>query len=159
MSEPPRHGASFGKVLGLRLEVNYMNGLPLENDAACNASPRARETKVPASVWDCAPVGGFAQVLPIQFEKGYVVRFAVACRTPDEDLQHRLEFSPRGTDDLSNLLGGPLLFERLVTLAGQPRDLSFLAVICGTVTRSRHSAALRYLRLAAARFSRFAACS
>src|SRR5215467_10255619 len=45
MSEPPCHGASFGKVLGLRLEVNYMNGLPLENDAACNTSTRARETK------------------------------------------------------------------------------------------------------------------
>jgi hypothetical protein len=45
MSEPPRHGASFGKLLGLRLEVNYMNGLPLENDAACNTSTCARETK------------------------------------------------------------------------------------------------------------------
>ena len=45
MSESPRHGASFGKVIGLRLKVNYMNGLPLENDAACNTSTSARETK------------------------------------------------------------------------------------------------------------------
>src|SRR5262249_28163489 len=73
VSEPPRQGASFGKVLDLRLEVNYMNGLPLENGAARNTSTRARETKT-LRVWDCAPVGGFTYVLPIQFEKGYVVR-------------------------------------------------------------------------------------
>src|SRR5262249_11438564 len=60
VSELPRQGASFGKVLGLRLEVNYMNGLPLENDAACNSSTRARETKAPSPVWEGAPVGGFA---------------------------------------------------------------------------------------------------
>jgi hypothetical protein len=82
------------------LEVNYMKGLPLENDAACNASTRARETKAPSPVWEGAPVGGFAEVLPIQFEKGYVVRFAVACRTPDDDLQDGLEFGPRSTDYL-----------------------------------------------------------
>jgi hypothetical protein len=60
MSEPPRHGASFGKVLGLCLEVNYVKGFPLENDAACNAFTRARETKAPSPVWEGAPVGGFA---------------------------------------------------------------------------------------------------
>jgi hypothetical protein len=45
-------------------------------------------------------VGGFTYFLPIQFEKGYVVRFAVACRTLDDDLQHTLEFGPRSADDL-----------------------------------------------------------
>ena len=37
-----------------------MNGFPLENDAACNSSTRARETKAPSPVWEGAPVGGFA---------------------------------------------------------------------------------------------------
>jgi hypothetical protein len=77
-----------------------MNGFPLENDAARNASARARKTKAPSPVWEGAPVGGFTQLLPIQFEKGYVVRFAVACRTSDHDLQDGLEFGPRSTDDL-----------------------------------------------------------
>jgi hypothetical protein len=45
VSQPPRDGASFRKVLGLRLEVNYMNRAPLENGAACNTSMRAGETK------------------------------------------------------------------------------------------------------------------
>jgi hypothetical protein len=59
VSEPPRQGASFGKFLGLGLEVKYMKGLPLENDAACNTSARARKTKALSPVWECAPVGGF----------------------------------------------------------------------------------------------------
>jgi len=45
VSQPPRDGASFGKVLGLRLEVNYMNGAPLENGAARNTSMRAGKTE------------------------------------------------------------------------------------------------------------------
>jgi hypothetical protein len=100
VSEPSSEGASFGKFLGLGLEVSYMNGLPLENDAACNTSARARETKALSPMSECAPVGGFAQVLSIQFEKGYIVCFAVACRTSDDDLQDGLEFGPRSTDDL-----------------------------------------------------------
>ena len=45
VSEPFCQGASFGEVLGLGLDVNYMNGFPLEKEAACNSSARARETK------------------------------------------------------------------------------------------------------------------
>src|SRR6516225_10306644 len=45
VSQPPRQGTSLGKVLGLCLEVNYMNRLLIENRAACNTSARARETK------------------------------------------------------------------------------------------------------------------
>jgi hypothetical protein len=59
VSEPPRQGASFGKVLGLGLEVSYMNGLPLEDDAARNTSARARKTKALSPMSECAPVGGF----------------------------------------------------------------------------------------------------
>jgi hypothetical protein len=59
VSEPPSQGASFGKVLGLGLEVSYMNGLPLENDAACNTSARARKTKALSPMSECAPVGSF----------------------------------------------------------------------------------------------------
>jgi hypothetical protein len=44
VSQPPREGASFGKFVGLRLEVNYMKWLPINNGAACNSSARARET-------------------------------------------------------------------------------------------------------------------
>src|SRR5215467_13987209 len=45
VSEPFCQGASFGEVLGLGLDVNYMNGFPLEKEAPCNSSARARETK------------------------------------------------------------------------------------------------------------------
>src|SRR5262249_51253402 len=59
VSEPPRHGTSFGKFLRLRLEVNYMNRLPIDHGAACNASTAARETKANLCR-DSTPVRGCA---------------------------------------------------------------------------------------------------
>ena len=44
VSKPSREGASFGKFVSLRLEVNYMNRLSIDNGAARNTSTRARET-------------------------------------------------------------------------------------------------------------------
>jgi hypothetical protein len=44
MSQPSREGASFGKFLRLRLEVNYMDGFSLENRATRNMATNARET-------------------------------------------------------------------------------------------------------------------
>jgi hypothetical protein len=70
-------------------------------------------------------VGGYTYVLPIQFENGYIVRFAEGRRTPDNDLQHGLELGRRSTDDFQNLRCRRPLFKRLVTLAGEPRDLCF----------------------------------
>src|SRR6516165_5734690 len=135
-----------------------MNRFPLENRTACNLPTHARETNTDL-LRDRTPVGGYTQVLPVEFVNGRVVSLTEACRTPDDDLQHGLEFGRRSTDDLENLGCRPLLFKRLVTLAGEPRDVCFLAVIRGTVARSGRNAALRYLRLALSRFSRFAACS
>ena len=65
--------------------------------------------------------------MTIQFENGYVIRIAESCRTPDYDLQHGLEFGRRSTDDLKDLGCRPLLFQRLVTLAGEACNLCFLA--------------------------------
>ena len=100
MAQPPGKGVSFGKFLRRRLEVNYMNRLPVNNGAACNASTRARETNADLLRQNCTPVRGYMKGLPVQFKNGHVVRAAEACRTPDDDLQHRLEFGPRSTDDL-----------------------------------------------------------
>jgi hypothetical protein len=44
MSQPSREGASFGKFHRLRLEVNYVNRIPLENRAAYNMPTHAWET-------------------------------------------------------------------------------------------------------------------
>ena len=60
---------------------------------------------------DRTPVGGYTNVLPIQFENGYIVRFAEARRTPDNDLQHSLEFGRRSADDLKNFRCRPLLLQ------------------------------------------------
>src|SRR5215469_253029 len=105
---------------------------------------------------NCTPVRGRnTQMLPIEFKNAHVVRFAEARRTPDNDLQHGLEFVRRSTDDLKNLRGRPLLLQRLITLAAKARDLSFLAGSGGTALA--HS--FYGFRLAASRLSRFAACS
>jgi hypothetical protein len=57
VSQPSREGASLGKFVSLRLEVNYMNRPSIDNDAARNTSTRARETKADL-VRDRTPVGG-----------------------------------------------------------------------------------------------------
>jgi hypothetical protein len=125
MSQPSREGVSFGKFLRLRLEINYMNRFPIENRAACNLPTHARETNADL-LRDRTPVGGYTQILPVEFENGHVVSFAEACSTPCDDLQHRLEFGRRSADDLKNLRCGRLLFLRLVQFAGEPGDLCFL---------------------------------
>ena len=102
MSQPSREGAALGKFLGLRLEINDMNRFPVENRTACNLPAHARETNT-GLLRDRTPVGGYTQVLPVEFENGHVVRFAEARRTPDDNLQHGLEFGRRSADDLKNL--------------------------------------------------------
>jgi hypothetical protein len=134
MSEPSREGASFGKVLGLRLEVNDMDGLPLENDAACNTSGRAGTPSADILLRNRTPVGCRMQILLVEFNNGYVVRFAEACRTLGDNLQHGLECGRRSTDNLKNLRRGRLLFVRFVQFAAKPRDLSFPTSNGGTTT-------------------------
>ena len=114
MSLPLRHGASFGKFLGLRLEIKYVDRPPLENGAACNTPTRARETNADFSR-NRTPVGGRTQVLPVELENRHVVCFAEARRTPDDNLQHGLEFGRRSADDFENLRCRRPLFQRLVS--------------------------------------------
>jgi hypothetical protein len=67
----------------------------------------------------------------------------------------------RRADDFENFGRGGQLFQCLVTLAGEPRELCFLAGSGGTTTvrgRWRIAALSRY-RLAVSRFNWFAACS
>ena len=124
MAQAFREGAAFGKFLRLRPEINYTNRFSLENRTACNLPTHARETNAEL-LRDRTPVGGYTQVLPVQFEKGYVVCFAVACRAPDDDFQHGLEFGRRSADDPKNLRRSRLLFLRLVQFAAKPCGLSF----------------------------------
>jgi hypothetical protein len=131
MSQPSREGAAFGKFLGLSLDVNYMNRFPIENRTAGNLPTHARETNADL-LRERTSVGGYAQVLPVEFKNGHVVRFAEACRTSGDNLQHGLEFSRRSADDLENLRCGGLLFLCLVQFAGEPCDLGFLAGSGGT---------------------------
>jgi hypothetical protein len=57
-----------------------MNGLPLENNAACNTSSRARETKALAEVWGCVALKG-AYALPMTKSERNVFR-TIAGREP-----------------------------------------------------------------------------
>src|SRR6516162_553557 len=125
VSQPPRESASSGKFLCLRLEINYMNRFPLENRTACNLPTHARETNTDL-LRDRTPVGGYTQVLPVEFVNGRVVSLTEARRTSDYNLQHGLEFGRRSADDLKNLRCRRLLFPRIVQLAGEPRDFGFL---------------------------------
>jgi hypothetical protein len=103
-----------------------MNRFPLENRTACNLPTHARETNTDL-LRDRTPVGGYAQVLPVEFVNGRVVSLTEARRTSDYNLQHGLEFGRRSADDLKNLRSRRLLFPRIVQLAGEPRDLGLLA--------------------------------
>src|SRR6516162_4400814 len=125
MSKPSREGASFGKFLRLRLEINYMHRSSLENRATRNLATKARETNADF-LRNRTPVGGRMQVLLVEFKNGHVVRFAEACRTPGDNLQRGLECGWRSTDNLKNLCRGRLLFVRFVQFAAKPGDLSFL---------------------------------
>src|SRR5690348_3144465 len=113
MSQPSREGTSFGKFFRLRLEINCVNRFTLENRAAYDLPTHARETDADL-LRDRTPVGGYTQVLPLEFKNGHVVRFTIARRTSDDDLQDGLEFGRRSADDLKNLGCGYLLFLRLV---------------------------------------------
>jgi len=99
VSEPFREGASLGKFVSLRLEVNYMNRLSIDNGAARNTSTRAWETNADL-VRDRTPVVGYTQILPIKLENGYVICIAEPRRTLDNDLQHGPELARRSADDL-----------------------------------------------------------
>src|SRR6516164_8159614 len=101
------------------------------------------------------------QMLPVEFENAHVVRTAEASRTPDHDLQHGLEFARRRTDDLKDLGCRPLLFQRLVALAGEACNLCFLAGDRGATSAYGlwRTAPLWRHRFVALRFGRFAACS
>jgi len=122
MPKLSRDGTSFGKFFSLGLEINYMNGLAIEDRSACDASSRARKRK-PDLLRDRTTVGNYMQNLPVQLENGHIVRFAKARRAPDNNLQYRLQCSRRSANDLKNLCRRALLFKRLVALAGQLRDL------------------------------------
>src|SRR5215469_845847 len=144
MSQPSRESASFGKFVGLCLEVNYMNRLSIDDRAAGNTSTRRRETNAD-HLRNCTPVRGYTEGLLVHFKNGHLVRAAEASRTPDDDLQHWPEFARRSADDLKNLRCRRLLFPRIVQLATKPRGLG--------------SAALWGFRPVASRVSRLAACS
>jgi hypothetical protein len=68
-----------------------MNRFPLENRTACNLPTHARETNTDL-LRDRTPVGGYTQVLPVEFVNGRVVSLTEARRTSDYNLQHGLEF-------------------------------------------------------------------
>ena len=78
-----------------------------------------------------------------------VVRIAQPRRRFDQRIEHRLEVEGRAADHLEHVGGGGLLFPRLVQLAGEPRDLGFLAGSGGTAMAS----SLKGFRLAASRVS------
>src|SRR6516225_5141452 len=102
------------------------------------------------------PVGGRnMQILSVEFKNGHVVRIAEARRTSSNNLQHGLKLGRRSANGLKNLRCGRLLFLRLVQFTAKPLNLSFLTSNEGTNTA--HSR--KGFRLAASRFSRFAACS
>jgi hypothetical protein len=92
MSKPSCESTSFGKFLSLRLEINYVNWLPIEDSAARSTSSRARKRKTDL-LRECTPVRDYTQNLPVQFENSHVVRFAKARCTPGHDFQNRLEFA------------------------------------------------------------------
>jgi hypothetical protein len=157
MSQSSREGDSLRKFVSVRLEVNYMNRLPVDNGAARNTSTRARETNANL-LGDRTPVGGRMQVLPVEFKNGHVIRFAETRRTPRDNLKHDLECARRSTDDLKNLRCGRLLFLRLVQCAGEPRDFSFLAERgIATVRGLWRIAALQHYRFAMLLFNLLAA--
>src|SRR6516162_2887000 len=132
MSKPSREGASFGKFLRLRLEINYMHRSSLENRATRNLATKARETNADF-LRNRTPVGGRMQVLLVEFKYGQVVRFAEARRTFGDNLKHGLECGRRSTDNLKNLRRGRLLFLRLFQFSGEPCSLRFLAGSGGTM--------------------------
>jgi hypothetical protein len=157
MSKPSCESTSFGEFLDLCLEVDYMNGLPIDNGTAIDAPTRARETNANL-LGDRTPVGGRMQVLPVEFKNGHVIRFAETRRTPRDNLKHDLECARRSTDDLKNLRCGRLLFLRLVQCAGEPRDFSFLAERgIATVRGLWRIAALQHYRFAMLLFNLLAA--
>src|SRR6516162_1981069 len=57
VSKLSREGASFGKFVSLRLEVNYMNRLSIDHGTATNTSTRAR-VMITDLLRDRTPVGG-----------------------------------------------------------------------------------------------------
>src|SRR5262245_46839006 len=65
------------------------------------------------NLWNRTPVGGRAEVLPVEFENGNVVGLAEARGTLGHHLQHGLQLGRRGADDPQNLGCRRLLFERL----------------------------------------------
>src|SRR5262249_34357229 len=65
------------------------------------------------NLWNRTPVGGRAEVLPVELENGNVVGLAEARRTFDHDLQHGLQLGRRGANDPQNLGCRRLLLQSL----------------------------------------------
>ena len=96
-------------------------------------------------------MGGEEEPVAVQPPDGSVIRLAqLACALAD-GVKDGLNIGPRACNDAKDLAGRPLLLLPFAQFAGEPRDLGFLAGSGGTAMA--HS-----LRLAASRFSRFAAC-
>jgi hypothetical protein len=110
--QPFRKGAAFGKFVRLSLEVNYVDRLPVEDGAACDAPTRAREPSADF-LRNRTPVSGRTNVLPVELKNGDVVGPAKARRTLDDNVKHRPELGRRSADDSQNLSHRRLLLERL----------------------------------------------
>ena len=89
-----------------------MDRLTLENGAGCHVPMHAGYAKTD-NLCNRTPVGGRAEVLPVELENGNVVGLAEARGTLDHDLQHGLELGRRGADDPQNLGCRRLLLQRL----------------------------------------------
>ena len=63
-------------------------------------------------------VGGRCRSMPVEQKIVTSSASQIARRTPDDDLQHGLEFGWRSADDLQNLGCRCLPFERLVSARG-----------------------------------------
>jgi hypothetical protein len=121
VSQTFRQGASFGKFLGLRLQVNHVDWLPLENGTACDTPTGARHSFADFLRRNWAEVGGQTQVLSVDLENTHVIGSAEARRALDDNVQYGLELRRRGADDPQNLGCRHLLLERLCEFIFQLR--------------------------------------
>src|SRR6516165_5755539 len=82
---------------------------------------------------------------------GSVIRLAQLGRALADGVEDGSKVGPRACDDAKDLAGRPLLVLRFMQFAGEPRDLCF--------AHGFWRIAALWHRLAASRFSQFAACS
>ena len=86
----PSQGAAYGELLGLRLEINYLNGLPVEHGAPCNAAPHDRD-QAASGAGNGAVVGGHLQAFRVKVEDFCVVGAAEASGALGHRVQHGLQ--------------------------------------------------------------------